>query len=74
MDATLGGHSDSATAGVVRAFLAEQQDYPVRLRRIILQSADDLFRAAEGDASLNFGRELREASPYSLFLQHPVHE
>ena len=27
-------------------FLAEQPDYPVRLRRVILQSADDLFRAA----------------------------
>jgi aminopeptidase N len=47
MDATLGGHNTRASAEVVRAFLAEHEDYPVRLRRIILQSADDLFRAAE---------------------------
>jgi hypothetical protein len=32
---------------VVRGFLAERPDYPLRLRRVILQSADDLFRAAE---------------------------
>jgi aminopeptidase N len=44
---TLGGHNTRASAEAVRAFLAEQKDYPVRLRRIILQSADDLFRAAE---------------------------
>ena len=47
MDATLGGHNTRAAADTVRAFLAEHQDYPVRLRRIILQSADNLFRAAE---------------------------
>ncbi|HYR86718.1 MAG TPA: M1 family aminopeptidase [Terriglobia bacterium] len=47
MDATLGGHNTRASADVVRAFLDEQKDYPVRLRRIILQSADDLFRAAD---------------------------
>lgn len=52
MDATLGGHNDSATAGIVRAFLGEQKDYPVRLRRIIMQSADDLFRAADGRRSI----------------------
>jgi len=47
MDATLGGHNSPEAAGVVRQFLAERPDYPVRLRRVILQSADDLFRAAE---------------------------
>jgi len=47
MDATLGGHNTRASADAVRAFLDEQKDYPVRLRRIILQSADDLFRAAD---------------------------
>ncbi len=47
MDATLGGHYSRAAAGVVRAFLAEQPDYPPRLRRIVLQSADELFRAVE---------------------------
>jgi len=47
MDATLGGHNTPTAAEVVRTFLAEQRDYPVRLRRVILQSADELFRAAE---------------------------
>jgi aminopeptidase N len=47
MDATLGGHAAPSTAAIVRAFLARQPpDYPERLRRIILSSADDLFRAA----------------------------
>jgi aminopeptidase N len=45
-DATLGGHNSKAAADAVRAFLAARPDYPVRLRRIILQSADTLFRAA----------------------------
>ena len=47
MSVTLGGHNTRAASETVRTFLAEQKDYPVRLRRIILQSADDLFRAAE---------------------------
>jgi aminopeptidase N len=47
MDATLGGYNTRSAADTVRAFLAEHPDYPVRLRRIILQSADELFRAAE---------------------------
>jgi aminopeptidase N len=47
MDATLNGHQSRSAAATVRAFLDEHKDYPVRLRRIILQSADDLFRAAE---------------------------
>ncbi len=46
LDATLGGHNDAETAAIVRAFLAEGPEYPLRLRRIVLQSADDLFRAA----------------------------
>jgi aminopeptidase N len=47
MDATLGGHQSRAAAATVRAFLTRQPpDYPERLRRIILSSADDLFRAA----------------------------
>jgi len=48
MDATLNGHNTRAAADIVQGFLAEQKDYPIRLRRIILQSADGLFRAAEG--------------------------
>jgi aminopeptidase N len=47
MDSALSGHSSRAAADEVKRFLGEKPDYPVRLRRIILQSADDLFRAAE---------------------------
>jgi aminopeptidase N len=47
MDATLSGHASSSAARMVRAFLAGlPPDYPDRLRRIVLSSADDLFRAA----------------------------
>jgi aminopeptidase N len=47
MDATLSGHSSASAAQMVRTFLAAlPPDYPERLRRIILSSADDLFRAA----------------------------
>ncbi len=46
MDAALGGHNSRSAAAIVKAFLEEHKDYPVRLRRIVLQSADDLFRGA----------------------------
>jgi aminopeptidase N len=47
MDATLSGHTTPAIAQVVRAFLAGlPPNYPPRLRNIILQSADELFRVA----------------------------
>jgi aminopeptidase N len=47
MDTTLGSYQSRAAAATVRAFLARQPpDYPERLRRIILSSADDLFRAS----------------------------
>jgi aminopeptidase N len=46
MDAVLGGHNGPEAAGTVRAFLDEHPDYPIRLRRIVLQSADLLFRAS----------------------------
>jgi aminopeptidase N len=46
MDATLSGHSSSSAARMVREFLANlPPDYPDRLRRVVLSSADDLFRA-----------------------------
>jgi aminopeptidase N len=46
MDATLSGHSSASAARMVRTFLTElPPDYPDRLRRIVLSSADDLFRA-----------------------------
>jgi len=47
MDATLSGHSSLSAARMVRTYLAGlPPDYPDRLRRIVLSSADDLFRAA----------------------------
>jgi aminopeptidase N len=47
MVATLGGHRSPEAAAIVRAFLDRAPDsYPDRLRRIILSSADDLFRAS----------------------------
>jgi aminopeptidase N len=47
MDATLGGHSSASAARMVARFLAElPADYPDRLRRVILSSSDDLFRAS----------------------------
>ena len=45
MDATLSGHNNPAVAaGVTRFLEALPAGYPDRLRRIILSSADDLFR------------------------------
>jgi aminopeptidase N len=47
MDATLSGHTSPEVARTVRTFLETlPSDYPERLRRIILSSADDLFRIA----------------------------
>ena len=44
--ATLAGHGSPAVAETVRAFLDERPQYPERLRRVVLQAADNLFRAA----------------------------
>ena len=47
MDATLSGHSSASAALMVKTFIAElPPHYPDRLRRIILSSSDELFRAA----------------------------
>jgi hypothetical protein len=47
MDATLGRHSSASAAQMVNAFLAKlPPDYPDRLRKIVLSSSDDLFRAS----------------------------
>jgi aminopeptidase N len=47
MDTTLGGYSDRAVASTVQRFLdGLPPNYPSRLRAIVLQSADELFRAA----------------------------
>jgi aminopeptidase N len=46
-DATLGGHSSPRVADMVRTFLGGlPPDYPDRLRRVVLASSDDLFRAS----------------------------
>jgi aminopeptidase N len=48
LDATLSGHTSREVANMVRAFLKNLPDnYPQRLRNITLQSADELYRAAE---------------------------
>ncbi len=47
MDATLSGHQSASVARTVDEFLHARPDYPIRLRRIILQSADELFRASQ---------------------------
>ena len=46
MDALLSGHNSPEAAETVRGFLREFPQYPVRLRRVIQQSADMLFRAS----------------------------
>jgi aminopeptidase N len=47
MDASLTGYNSPQVAETIRVFLKERPDYPIRLRRIILQAADDVFRAAD---------------------------
>jgi len=48
LDATLGGHQTLEVAETVRTFLRGlPANYPDRLRNITLQSAEELFRAAE---------------------------
>ena len=54
MDATLSGHQSAAAAATVRAFVDRlPPDYPERLRRVILSSADDLFRASRNGSQLH---------------------
>ncbi len=46
--ALLRGHNTAEAAAIVREFLdAQGPDYPIRLRRIVLQGADPLFRSVE---------------------------
>ena len=47
MAVTLDGHNSEQAADVVSAFLRREEDYPIPLRRIILQAADPLFRAVK---------------------------
>jgi aminopeptidase N len=47
MDATLGGHRSLEAARLVHSFVDQvPPSYPDRLKRIVLSSADDLFRAS----------------------------
>ena len=46
LDATLSRHNSRQAADTVRTFLAGRPDVPIRLRRIVLQSADTLFRVS----------------------------
>jgi hypothetical protein len=47
MESTLSGHSSLEVANTVRDFLAEELDYPQRLRWTILTAADDLLRRSD---------------------------
>ncbi len=47
MDATLSGHRSPEVAAEVRQYLAAHPELPERLRWVVLNAADDLFRAAE---------------------------
>ena len=47
LDATLGGYQTKDVADIVRAFVKNvPANYPERLKKITLQSADELYRAA----------------------------
>ena len=45
-ESTLGGHNSPEVAATVRDFLAQELQYPQRLRWTILTAADELFRVA----------------------------
>ena len=45
-ESTLGGHRSPEVAGIVQDFLAQELQYPQRLRWTILTAADELFRVA----------------------------
>jgi aminopeptidase N len=47
IDVTLSGHRSPAVAGVVRAYLRAHPALDPRLRSIVLQSADELWRVAD---------------------------
>jgi aminopeptidase N len=51
LDATLGGHRDPAVAETVRAYLRDHPRLSPRLRAIVEQSADELWRVSAGTTS-----------------------
>ena len=63
MDATLSGHQSASAALMVSEFLKRvPKDYPERLRRIILSSADDLIARAPHPGTVNGGVLRTDAS------------
>ncbi|MDH3441883.1 MAG: aminopeptidase, partial [Gammaproteobacteria bacterium] len=51
LEALLGGHGSTTAAEIIHAFL-DAQDHPARLRQLLLQTADPVFRAARIRGSL----------------------
>ena len=50
LDATLGGHRSPEVAAMVRGYIDARPDLPPRLRRIVDQSADEVFRIVRAHA------------------------
>jgi len=72
MDATLSGHRSAAAARVVRSFVDRlPRGYPDRLRRVILSSADNLFRAAADPSST---ANLPQLLSHDQLLARPVRQ
>jgi aminopeptidase N len=46
LDASFSGHSSPQAALTIKQFLANRPNYPIRLRQIVLQAGDAVFRAA----------------------------
>ena len=60
VDAMLAGHNSPRAAATVRRFLdTRPPDYPIALRRMVLASADYLFRAASAETGLAQGSSAR---------------
>lgn len=51
LGSTFSGHNSKEAADIVNKFLEEHPDYPPKLREKILQTADQLFRAAQWNQS-----------------------
>ena len=51
MDAALSGQRSPEAAATVRQFLSAHPELPERLRWVVLNAADDLFRTAKREAT-----------------------